>query len=79
MASTSRYRVYLEDGTDLDDYVTPEGQRWQAGDTLHAGGADHSSNGGGSPRLGMRRLRGSSWAHANAPGNASAARFVGSS
>jgi hypothetical protein len=38
MASTSRYRVYLEDGSDLDDYVASAGTVWRAGDTLYAGG-----------------------------------------
>jgi hypothetical protein len=37
MASTFRFRVYLEDGTDLDDYVTTAGT-WRPGDTLYAGG-----------------------------------------
>jgi hypothetical protein len=37
MASTSRYRVYLEDGTDLDDYVASPGP-WSPGDTLYADG-----------------------------------------
>jgi hypothetical protein len=37
MASTFRYRVYLEDGTDLDDYVTTH-LRWGPGDTLYVGG-----------------------------------------
>jgi hypothetical protein len=37
MASTFRYRVYLEDGTDLDDYVTTA-TAWRLGDTLYAGG-----------------------------------------
>ncbi|HUK98121.1 MAG TPA: hypothetical protein VLV46_10725 [Gaiellaceae bacterium] len=38
MAATSRYRVYLEDGTDLDDYVTTSASLWRPGDTLYAGG-----------------------------------------
>jgi len=37
MASTQRYRVFLEDGGDLDDYVTTGGP-WQPGDTIYAGG-----------------------------------------
>ena len=38
MASTSRYRVYLKDGTDLDDYVTNASASLKAGDTLYASG-----------------------------------------
>jgi hypothetical protein len=38
MASTSRYRVFLEDGTDLEDYVTTAQTPWKAGDMLYAGG-----------------------------------------
>jgi len=37
MASTFRYRVFLEDGSDLDDYVTNTGP-WREGDTIYAGG-----------------------------------------
>jgi hypothetical protein len=38
MASTFRHRVFLEDGTDLDDYVSNAGATWKEGDTLYAGG-----------------------------------------
>jgi hypothetical protein len=38
MGSTTRFRVYLEDGTDLEDYVTNGGATWKVGDTLYAGG-----------------------------------------
>jgi hypothetical protein len=37
MASTFRYREYLEDGTDLDDYVTGP-TPWRPGDTLYVDG-----------------------------------------
>jgi hypothetical protein len=37
MASTFRYRVFLEDGTDLDDYVTTASP-WRPGDLIYAGG-----------------------------------------
>ena len=37
MASSFKYRVYLEDGTDLDDYITTA-QTWGPGDILYAGG-----------------------------------------
>lgn len=37
MASTFRYRVFLDDGTDLPDYVCgPES--WEPGDLLYEGG-----------------------------------------
>jgi hypothetical protein len=32
-----RYRVYLEDGTDLDDYTSSE-PNWKAGDELYVDG-----------------------------------------
>lgn len=32
-----KFRVYLEDGADLDDYSSSE-PNWRAGDVLYAGG-----------------------------------------
>ena len=39
MASTFRFRVFLEDGTDLNGYVTNMARPWGPGDVLYSGGS----------------------------------------
>jgi hypothetical protein len=37
MASTHRFRVFTEDGTDLDDYTSTDAG-WSPGDLIYTGG-----------------------------------------